>query len=98
MVVFKIKRNIDVTVLKWEENQDGTVEPGEGWTITATPQSDPFAIKQTGTTDANGSTTLTLTPGKWLIAETVKSGWTPVTPASVYLTLDQYGPPAPPIR
>ena len=90
VVVFKIKREFDVTVLKWEENQDGTVEPGEGWTITATPQGDLFAIKQTETTDANGTAVVTLTPGKWLIAETVKSGWTPVTPSSVYLTLDQY--------
>ena len=93
MVVFKIKREFDVTVLKWEENQDGTVEPGEGWKITATPQNDPFAIKQTKTTDASGAAVVTLTPGKWLIAETVKKGWTPVTPASVYLTLDQYAAP-----
>jgi LysM repeat protein len=34
-----------------------------------------------------------MTPGKWLIAETIKSGWTPITPASVYITLDQYAPP-----
>ena len=92
VVVFKIKREFDVTVLKWEENQDGTVEPGEGWKITATPQNDLFAIKQTETTDASGAAVVTLTPGKWLIAETVKSGWTPVTPSSVYLTLDQYAP------
>jgi hypothetical protein len=93
VIVFKIKREFDVTVLKWEEMQDGTVEPGEGWKITATPQGDPFAVKQTATTDASGAAVVTLTPGKWLIAETVKSGWTPVTPASVYLTLDQYAPP-----
>ena len=93
VVVFKIKREFDVTVLKWEENQDGTVEPGEGWKITATPQNDLFAIKQTKTTDASGAAVVTLTPGKWLIAETVKSGWTPVTPSSVYLTLDQYAAP-----
>ena len=92
VVVFKIKREFDVTVLKWEENQDGTVEPGEDWKITATPQNDLFAIKQTETTDASGAAVVTLTPGKWLIAETVKKGWTPVTPSSVYLTLDQYAP------
>ena len=90
VVVFKIKREFDVTVLKWEENQDGTVEPGEGWKITATPQNDLFAIKQTETTDASGAAVVTLTPGKWLIAETVQKGWTPVTPSSVYLTLDPY--------
>ena len=28
VVVFKIKREFDVTVLKWEESQDGTVAPG----------------------------------------------------------------------
>ncbi len=33
---------------------------------------------------------VTLTPGKWLIAETVLKDWTPVTPSSVYLTLDPY--------
>ena len=93
VVVFKIKREFDVTIIKWEELQDGTVQRGEGWTITATPQGDPFAIKQTVTTDEMGSALVVLTPGKWLIAETVKTGWTPVTPASVYLTLDQYAPP-----
>ena len=94
VVVFKIKREFDVPVVKWEESQDGTVALGEDWKITATPQGDPFAVKQTATTDANGAAFVTLTPGKWLIAETVKKGWTPVTPASVYLTLDQYAPPS----
>lgn len=93
VVVFKIKREFDVTVLKWEELQDGTVQPGEGWKITATPQGDPFAVKDTATTDDYGVGVVTLTPGKWQIAETVKKGWTPVTPASVYLTLDQYATP-----
>jgi hypothetical protein len=93
MVVFKIRREFDVTVLKWEEKQDGTVQPGKDWKITATPQGDPFAVKKTGTTDASGATVVTLTPGKWLIAETIKKNWTPVTPASVYLTLDQYAAP-----
>ncbi len=30
VVVFKIKREFDVTVLKWEENQDGTVAARRG--------------------------------------------------------------------
>jgi hypothetical protein len=91
--MFKLRRWFDVTVLKWEELRDGTVRPGEGWTITATPQGDPWGIKQTGKTDASGGVVLPMTPGKWLIQETVKSGWTPITPASVYITLDQYAPP-----
>ena len=102
-VLFKIRRLFDVTVLKWEELRDGSVQPGEGWTITATPQGDPWAIKQTAITDENGAAIFgsseredmgsALTPGTWLIQETVKSGWTPVTPASVTITLDQYAPP-----
>jgi hypothetical protein len=97
-VLFKIRRWFDVTVLKWEELRDGTVQPGEGWTMTATPQGDPWAIKQSGNTvlnpnGADARVVLPLTPGKWLIAETVKSGWTPITPASVTITLDQYAPP-----
>jgi hypothetical protein len=80
-------------VLKWEELRDGSVQRGEGWTMTATPQGDPWAVKDSGDTDASGGVVLQLTPGKWLIAETVKSGWTPVTPSSVYITLDQYAPP-----
>ena len=51
---FKIRRWFDVTVLKWEEMQDGTVQRGEGWTITATPQGDPWAVKKSGKTDASG--------------------------------------------
>lgn len=92
-VLFKIRRWFDVTVLKWEELQNGTVQPGEGWTMTATPQGDPWAVKKSGKTNAEGYVSLQLTPGKWLIAETIKSGWTPVTPASVYITLDQYAAP-----
>jgi hypothetical protein len=61
--------------------------------MTATPQGDPWAVKKSGKTDASGGVVLQLTPGKWLIQETVKSGWTPITPASVYITLDQYAPP-----
>jgi hypothetical protein len=92
-VMFKIRRWFDVTILKWEELRDGSVRPGANWTITATPQGDPWGIKQTGKTDANGGVVLPMTPGKWLIQETVKTGWTPITPASVYITLDQYAPP-----
>jgi hypothetical protein len=92
-VLFKIRRWFDVTVLKWEELRDGSVQRGEGWTITATPQGDLWAIKQSGKTNAEGYVSLPLTPGKWLIAETIKSGWSPVTPSSVYITLDQYAPP-----
>ena len=92
-VLFKIRRLFDVTVIKWEELMDGTVQPGEGWTINALPQGDPWAIKQSGTTDNHGTVVLTMTPGKWLIKETIQSGWTPVTPPQVYLTLNQYAPP-----
>ena len=92
-VMFKIRRWFDVTVLKWEELRDGTVRPGAGWTINAIAQGDPWAINQTGTTDASGGVVLPLTPGKWLIKETVQSGWTPITPSQVYITLDQYGAP-----
>jgi hypothetical protein len=92
-VLFKIRRWFDVTVLKWEELRDGTVQRGEEWTMTATPQGDPWAVKKSGKTDASGGVVLQLTPGKWLVAETIKSGWTPVTPAQVTITLDQYAPP-----
>ena len=101
-VLFKIRRWFDVTVLKWEELRNGIVQPGPGWTMTATPQGDPWAVKASGKTvlssDPDPSqrvafVVLTLTPGTWHIAETVKSGWTPVTPASVNITLDQYAPP-----
>ena len=92
-ILFKIRRWFDVTVIKWEELMDGTVQPGEGWTITATPQGDPWAVKQTETTDATGTAVVQLTPGTWQIKETVQSGWKPITPSTVYLTLDQYAPP-----
>jgi hypothetical protein len=91
-VLFKIRRWFDVTVLKWEELRNGAVQAGEGWTMTATPQGDPWAVKKSGKTDASGGVVLQLTPGQWQIAETVKSGWTPITPASVHITLDQYAP------
>ena len=91
VVVFKIKREFDVTVLKWEESQDGTVAASARAGRSRPPRrATPSPIKQTETTDASGAAVVTLTPGKWLIAETVMKGWTPVTPSSVYLTLDQY--------
>ncbi|MEZ4767029.1 MAG: SpaA isopeptide-forming pilin-related protein [Caldilineales bacterium] len=92
-VLFKIRRLFDVTVIKWEELQDGTVQPGNDWDITAFPMGDPFAVKQEETTDESGTAVLTLTPGTWLVQETVKDDWIPVTPSMVWLTLDQYAPP-----
>ena len=92
-VLFKIRRWFDITVIKWEELLDGSVQPGAGWVIDALPKDDPWAVKQQVTTDANGTAVVKLTPGKWIIQETVKSGWTPVTPAKVWIELDQYAPP-----
>lgn len=89
-IVFKIRRVFDVIVIKWEELLDFTVRPGEGWEITATPVKDPFVKPKTQTTDAGGQAYFTLTPGDWTISEKVKSGWTPITPSSVNLHLDQY--------
>jgi len=88
-IVFKIRRLVTIPVLKWEEQLDGTVVPGEGWAITATPVKDPFAQVVTATI-TGGQTLLTLTPGTWTIAETVKPGWTPITPATVTRVIDQY--------
>ena len=90
-IVFKIRRLVTIPVLKWEERLDGTVIPGEGWKITATPVKDPFAKVVTVTTE-NGQALLTLTPGTWTVAETVKNGWTPLTPATVTRVVDQYQP------
>lgn len=80
-------------MIKWEELLDGTVRPGEGWVITATPYKDPFVKAQTQTTDQDGYAYFTLTPGRWTFAETVKPGWRPITPRQVVLNLDQYAPP-----
>lgn len=91
-IVFKIRRLVTIPVLKWEEQLDGTVVPGEDWNITATPINDPFVKVVTGTI-TSGQTLLTLTPGKWTVAETVKSGWTPLTPPSVTRIIDQYQAP-----
>lgn len=88
-IVFKIRRLVTIPVLKWEERLDGTVVPGEGWAITATPQGDPFARVVTATI-TSGQGLLTLTPGTWSVAETVKSGWVPVTPPTVTRVVDQY--------
>ena len=89
-VLFKIRRQFDVTIIKWEEQQDGTVLPGEDWDITAYPAGDLFAVIQKETTDASGTALMTLTPGTWLIKETLKEDWIAVTPPVVWLTLDQY--------
>lgn len=92
-IVFKIRRLFDVTVIKWEELLDGTVQPGSDWEITFDPQGDPFVNSQTKRTNGSGGAVFTVTPGSWLVKETVKSGWTPVTPPEVHLMLDQYAPP-----
>ena len=89
-IVFKVRRVFGVMVVKWEELLDGTVQPGEGWTITATPVKDPFVKPKTEKTDAGGRVGFTLTAGKWTIAETLKTGWKPITPSQVTIVLDQY--------
>lgn len=93
LILFKIRRVFDITALKWEELPNGVVQPGQGWHITFQPVRDPFAIRQVSTTDANGAAQAILTPGTWTIYETARSGWYPVTPAAVSITLDQYAPP-----
>jgi hypothetical protein len=91
-IIFKIRRVFGVMAVKWEELLDGTVQPGEGWTITATPVKDPFVKPQTATTDAEGRVGFTLAAGKWTLTETLKKGWKPITPSSVTILLDQYAP------
>lgn len=93
LIVIKIRRLFDVTALKWEELADGTVRPGADWQITFKPANDPFAVKQARTTDASGAANFTVTPGAWIIYERVKPGWSPVTPPSITLRLDQYAEP-----
>lgn len=90
-ILFKVRRIVEIPVLKWEERLDGTVTPGSNWLITATPIRDPFARVVTATI-TNGQTSLRLTPGTWSVAETVKSGWTPITPPVVTRVIDQYQP------
>ncbi len=92
-IVFKIRRLFDLTVIKWEELLDGTVQPGVGWDITATPVGDPYVQAQTVTTDAGGRAQFTLTSGKWYISEKVETDWKPVTPSKVVIELDQYSLP-----
>ena len=91
-IVFKIRRVFGVMVVKWEELLDGTVQPGEDWSITATPVKDPFVKPQTEKTDAGGRVGFTLAAGTWTIRETLKSGWKPITPSQVTVVLDQYAP------
>ncbi len=92
-IVFKIRRLFDITVIKWEELLDGSVQPGSDWEITFDPQGDPFVKAQTDVTNGSGGVVFTVTPGSWLVSETVKDGWTPITPSEVYLSLDPYAPP-----
>jgi len=89
-IVFKIRRLFTLTSIKWEEQLDGSVQPGKDWDITASPVNDPFVKAQTVRTDEGGRASFTLTPGDWVISEKVKPCWTPVTPVSVPLKLDQY--------
>lgn len=89
-IVFKVRRVFGVMVVKWEELADGTVQPGEGWSITATPVKDPFLKPKTEKTDAGGRLGFTLTAGKWTLTETLKKGWKPITPSQVTIVLDQY--------
>jgi LysM repeat protein len=63
------------------------------WEITFTPVKDPFVKAQTKKTNESGAAVFTVTPGNWTISEKVKSGWKPITPSTVHLTLDQYAPP-----
>ena len=100
-IVFKIRRVFDLTVIKWEELLNATVQPGVDWEITATPVNDPYVKSQTEKTDEGGRAQFVLTPGCWSIAENVKENaaenakgdWIPVTPPEVKLCLDQYDPP-----
>ena len=92
-IVFKIRRFFDLTVIKWEELHNATVQPSMDWEITASPVGDKFVKAQTKTTNSGGQAQFALTPGKWLISEKVKAGWIPVTPRQVTIDLDQYAPP-----
>ena len=90
LIVFKIRRLIDVTAQKWEELAGGAVQPGLGWQITFQPIHDPFAVVQTRTTEADGTAIFTVTPGTWLAYEWYRSGWTPITPSQITLHFDPY--------
>ncbi len=92
LIVFKIRRLIDVTAQKWEELAGGAVQPGSGWQITFQPINDPFAVVQTRTTAADGTAVFTVTPGTWLAYEWYRSGWTPLTPPQVTIQFDPYAP------
>ena len=92
LIVFKIRRLIDVTARKWEELAGGAVQPGSGWQITFQPINDPFAVVQTRTTAADGTAVFTVTPGTWLVHEWYRSGWIPLTPPQVTVQFDPYSP------
>lgn len=95
LVVFKIRRLVDVTVRKWEELANGTVQPGANWQITFQPSNDPFAVAQTRTTGTDGAALFTVTPGTWLVYEWYRAGWVPVTPPQLTIALDAYAPAEP---
>ena len=92
-IVFKIRRVFDLTVIKWEELLNATVQPGVDWQIRATPENDRNVKAQTEKTDVGGRAQFVLTPGCWIISEKVKAGWIPVTPWQVTICMDQYDPP-----
>ena len=105
-IVFKIRRLIDITVIKWEELLNGTVQPGAGWTIWVKPLAGNGAPGQSNVTGANGQVTFTVTPGAWSVTEfpltrmsAPAAGWVPVWPlnGTVNLTLDDYSPTPPQI-
>ncbi len=45
-IVFKIRRLFDITVIKWEELLNVTVQPGVDWEITATPVGTPSSKRR----------------------------------------------------
>jgi hypothetical protein len=90
LVVFKVRRLVDVTVHKWEETGSGTVQPGSDWKITFQPIHDPFAVIQTRTTGEDGTAVFEVTPGTWLVYEHYRPGWTPLTPPQVTVRFDPY--------
>lgn len=92
-VLFKIRRNITITIIKWEELLNGTVQPGDGWKFTATniasiPPAPPIPFDpfnngpQAGVTDVTGTVTFRLTPGAWWIWETLPWNWTNLVPGT----------------
>jgi hypothetical protein len=80
-VRFKVKRPINVEVLKIDDNHVAL----EGWIIRATPvYGNWFASPVEVKTDGNGIAAFRLTEGKWTFSEKPPSGqtYTPVMPSS----------------